>query len=332
MPELVCEDVCSKCRLAADRPGFRRCAKLVAESPVMRELLARASLLAASDASVVLQGESGTGKEVLARLLHANSRRAARPFVAVNVGALPAELLESELFGHVKGAFSGATADKEGLFAEADKGTLLLDEIAEMPAPLQVKLLRALQDGEIRRVGDTRTFSVDVRIICATHRDLERRVAQGAFREDLYYRLKVFSLKVPPLRDRQEDILPLAELFLRQEVGPVGRLDAAATQLLRTYAWPGNVRELGNAIEHAVVLSRGVPIEPCHLPDELARPAPARSMGGRLRSLAEVEREHILEMLQACGGRQAEAARILNIGRTTLWRKLASYGIEAPAS
>jgi two-component system response regulator HydG len=301
---------------------MRRCSKLVTESKAMRELMSRVALIAPSDAPVVLLGESGTGKEVLARLLHANSPRAKRPFVGVNVGALPPDLLESELFGHVKGAFSGAVSDARGLFVEADGGTLLLDEIAEMPANLQVKLLRALQDGEIRRVGDSRAFSVDVRIFCATHRDLERHVREGRFREDLYYRLKVFALHVPPLRERLADLAALAEAFLEQEPG-AKKLTAATRELLLAYRWPGNVRELGNAMQHAAVLARGGPIEPRHLPEEIARPRPAATPA--TRKLADVEREHILAVLQACEGRQAEAAKVLGIGRTTLWRKLASY-------
>lgn len=218
--------LCSVCRFMTNAPGLRRCSKLVAESPAMRALMLRAAPIATSDAPIVIRGESGTGKEVLARALHANSPRKEMPFLAVNVAALPSDLLESELFGHVKGAFTGATSAKKGLFEAADGGTLLLDEIAEMPLVLQVKLLRALQDGEIRRVGDTRSFSVDVRIFCATHRDLRASIEQGRFREDLYYRLCVFNLLVPPLRERIADIMPLARMFLQQKNHATGRFTA----------------------------------------------------------------------------------------------------------
>ena len=202
--------LCSICRLAPDVPGLRRCSRLVAESAAMRALMLRAAPVAATDASVVILGESGTGKEVIARALHANSPRNNKPFLAVNVAALPTELLESELFGYVKGAFTGASSSKRGLFEAADGGTLLLDEIAEMPLALQAKLLRVLQDGEVRRVGDVRPFAVDVRILCATNQDLRKSVAERRFREDLYYRLRVFTLALPPLRERTDDILPLA--------------------------------------------------------------------------------------------------------------------------
>ena len=255
----------------------------------------------------------------------AGARRKA-PFLAVNVAALPSELLESELFGHVRGAFTGATHSTHGLFQAASGGTLFLDEIAEMPLPLQAKLLRVLQDGEVRRVGETRTFSVDTRIFCATHRDLRKAVAEGRFRDDLYYRLKVFTLEVPPLRRRPEDILPLAEMFLRQEKHPTGRFTAAAEQALLAYSWPGNVRELSNAAKHGAVFSEGNDVDTQHLPaDVLEQRATADEA---LRPLAQVEREHILRVLQLCGGRQAEAARVLGIGRTTLWRKLQEYGLD----
>src|SRR3990172_2384048 len=208
---------CRVCRLVPAALQLRRCCRLVVESPPMQALLQLAAPIAASDAPVVITGESGTGKEVLARALHANSARRDKPFLAVNVAALPDGLLESELFGHLKGAFTGASAAKRGLFEAADGGTLLLDEISEMPLVLQAKLLRVLQGGEVRRVGDTRPFSADVRVLCTTHQDLRSAVARLQFREDLYYRLRVFTLLVPPLRERGEDILSLARLFLEQE-------------------------------------------------------------------------------------------------------------------
>ncbi len=318
--------LCAVCRLSTAIAGIGRCSRMVAESPAMRQLLGKVAPIAATHAPVVVLGESGTGKEVLARALHANSPRKARPLVAVNVAALPAELLESELFGHVRGAFTGAVANRQGLFQAADGGTLLLDEIGEMPLVLQAKLLRALQDGEVRPVGDSRAISVDARIVCATKRDLRALVAAGRFREDLYYRLKVFALTVPPLRERVEDVLPLSKLFLEREGRPDANVSVAARRLLGKHAWPGNVRELSSAIVHAVALAQGGEIRPEHLPEELvAAPPRAPPSTGRLRPLAQVEQEHVLAVLEACGGNQSEAAQVLGIGRNTLWRKLRSY-------
>lgn len=297
----------------------------------MQALLKRAARFATSDAPVAVLGETGSGKEVVARILHANSPRASQPFVAINVAALPAELLESELFGHRKGAFTGAGAAHRGLFEAADKGILFLDEVGEMPLPLQAKLLRALQDGEVRRVGENQSFAVDVRVLCATHRDLAERVRQGGFREDLFYRLKVLTLEVPPLRERQADILPLAYHLLADEKTGARDFTASSKARLLDYPWPGNVRELQNVVKHGAALATGADIREDDLPDELARvpgsapPAPA-SDPSVLRSLAEVEREHLLRVLDACGGSQSEAARVLGIARNTLWRKLREYG------
>jgi two-component system response regulator HydG len=333
MQSVTCErpgegrKLCRFCSVIEPLGGGRLCTP-VAGSQVMRDLTQRAASVATSDSAVIITGESGSGKEVLARALHANSPRRKAPFLAVNVAALPGELLESELFGHVRGAFTGATTSTRGLFEAASGGTLFLDEIAEMPAALQAKLLRVLQDGEVRRVGDTRPFSVDVRILCATHRDLRSGVAEGRFREDLYYRLNVFSLEVPPLRERAEDILPLAEMFLRQEKHPTGRFTGPAEQLLRRHPWPGNVRELSNAAKHGAVLSRGRDVDVEHLPRSLSEPVQLREAAGALGTLAEMERRHILRVLQACGGRHGEAARTLGIGRTTLWRKMQDHGID----
>ncbi|MBI2566759.1 MAG: sigma-54-dependent Fis family transcriptional regulator [Candidatus Schekmanbacteria bacterium] len=321
--------VCSVCRLLPEAPGLRRCSRLVAESGPMRALMLRAAPIAASDAPVIIGGESGTGKEVLARALHANSPRRDQPFLAVNVAALPADLLESVLFGHTKGAFTGAGAPKPGLFEAADGGTLLLDEIAEMPFSLQAKLLRALQDGEIRRVGDTRAFLVDIRIFCATNQDLRTCVAERRFREDLFYRLCVFRLMVPPLRERSGDLLPLAKMFLEQEGQATGGFTARAQAALASYPWPGNVRELASAVQHGAVLAGDLDVDLAHLPEEIGSPKTAAPAVGRLRPLAEVEREHIARVLEACGGHQTEAARALGIGRTTLWRKLKALGLEA---
>lgn len=339
---------CTVCGLIPLATNLRRSARIVRQSPAMQELLKRAARFAASDAPVAILGETGTGKEVVARVLHQNSPRAHKSFVAVNVAALPSELLESELFGHGKGAFTGAATARRGLFEEAHGGTLFLDEIAEMPLPLQAKLLRALQDGEVRRVGESQAFAVDVRVLCATHRDLGERVRQGHFREDLYFRLKVLTLHVPPLRERRDDILPLARQFLLDERRPLRDFAPAAQARLLAYPWPGNVRELQNAVKHGAALATGPEIAAEDLPDDLLRATPntqglpddappATPAGPRantpsnngaradLRSLAEVEREHILRVLDACGGAQAEAARVLGIGRNTLWRKLRGY-------
>ncbi|MCC6332437.1 MAG: sigma-54-dependent Fis family transcriptional regulator [Myxococcales bacterium] len=303
---------------------------MVAQSAAMQAVLEKAATIAHTDASVVIRGESGCGKEVLARALHANSERRNKPFVAINCAALPAELLESELFGHVRGAFTGAHATKRGLFEEADGATLFLDEIAEMPGPLQAKLLRALQDGEVRRVGDTQPIHVDVRVLCATHQDLTAAIREKRFREDLYYRLKVFTLAVPPLRERKEDIPILAALFLQREKHASGQFTPRALALLTKYPWPGNVRELANAVKHGAVLSRGATVDAQHLPEELAEPSLGLATPGAepLTTLAEAEKRHVLTVLKACGGQQVDAARVLGIGRTTLWRKLKEWGLD----
>ncbi|MCC7074609.1 MAG: sigma-54-dependent Fis family transcriptional regulator [Deltaproteobacteria bacterium] len=321
------EEHCSVCGLvplARRRGGSSR---VVAQSKAMQAVLKRAARFAGSDAPVAVLGETGTGKEVVARVLHESSARARAPFVAVNVAALPAELLESELFGHGKGAFTGAATARQGLFEAAHKGTLFLDEIAEMPLPFQAKLLRALQDGEVRRVGESTSFAVDVRVTCATHRDLAARVRDGSFREDLYYRLKVLTLEVPPLRARQDDILPLARELLAEERARARRFTPAAERRLLAHAWPGNVRELKNVVKHGAALAESIDVRDEDLPEDLARApqsaAPrAPADAATLRSLAEVEREHLLRVLDACGGAQSEAARVLGLSRTTLWRKL----------
>jgi two-component system response regulator HydG len=323
---------CDVCGLETVVASVRAVTQVVAESEAIRAVFRRVADFAQADAPVMVFGESGTGKEIVARALHANGPRRAGPFLALNVAAVPGELLESELFGHVRGAFTGATAAKEGLLEAASGGTLFLDEVAEMPLPLQAKLLRAVQEGEVRRVGDTRVFGVDVRFVCATHRDLRARVAEGLFREDLYYRLKVLALRVPPLRERREDILPLARGFVAAERRPASGLSPEAERALVAYPWPGNVRELGNAVKHGCALARGGILRPEHLPEELrGAPAPAPGGGEGPLRLADVERAHVLRVLQACGGSQAEAARALGIGRTTLWRKLREYGLAGDA-
>jgi len=289
--------------------------------------------VAPTSATVLIRGESGTGKELIAKAIHHASDRARGPFVAINCGALPETLLESELFGHVRGAFTGASGTKKGLFEEADGGTLLLDEIGEMAPSLQVKLLRALQSGEIRPVGSTQAITVDVRVVAATNRDLEQLIRQGGFREDLFYRLNVIPVTLPPLRERREDIPLLAEHFLgraAQRLGRSLRLGPAAVDRLLRYPWPGNVRELENAIERAAILARDQTIEPDDLPPHVTGgvilgPAPGLE---REHTLAEAERAHIIQTLERCGGNHSRAAEMLGIGRTTLWRKLKEYGLD----
>jgi two-component system response regulator HydG len=329
--------LCRVCRGNKAVGGARFCSRLVVKSAPMQALLPKMATVANTDASVVLRGESGSGKEVIARAIHANSARRAKAFVAVNCAALPSELLESELFGHARGAFTGANTARKGLFETADGGTLFLDEIAEMPLALQAKLLRALQDGEIRRVGESQPFRVDVRLLCATHQHLQTAVQEGRFREDLFFRLKVFTLVVPPLRERRDDIPVLADIFLELEGHATRRITPRAMKALLAYQWPGNVRELSNAMKHGAVLSGGSDVDVEHLPEELwdgaaaplARPLVAGSSFGApvLESLAQVERRHITEVLRACGGKSSDAARILGIGRTTLWRKMKEYGL-----
>ncbi len=308
-------------------------AGVIAHSAPMRKVIEVARRVAAADSTVLISGESGAGKERIARLIHDESARAAGPFLAVNCGALPETLLETELFGYARGAFTGAVGDRPGLFEAASGGTLFLDEIGEMPLVMQVKLLRVLQEGEVRRVGEVKTRKVNVRILAATHRDLVAEIAGARFRQDLYYRLRVIELTVPPLRERRDDILPLARAFLAAAVARnhremCGFSPAAANQLLR-YGWPGNARELGNAIERAVVLAAGDRIELTDLPDELSRPLAPVYAEGEVRPLAAVERDYILSVLSACGGNRQKAAAQLQIGVATLYRKLKQYGEAA---
>jgi transcriptional regulator with PAS, ATPase and Fis domain len=284
------------------------------------------------DATVLITGESGSGKERIARLLHDKSTRAAGPFIAVNCGALTETLLEAELFGHARGSFTGATHDRPGLFEAASHGTLLLDEIGEVSPGMQVKLLRAVQEREIRRVGENRSRKVDVRLLASTNRDLAERVAAGTFRQDLYYRLKVIELHVPALRARRDDVLPLARLLLadashRMKRKISGLTPRAADQLLR-YDWPGNVRELANAIERAVALADATRVDVEDLPEEIrdAFPKPMPTAGG-VRALEDIEKEYILASLELNAGNQTHTAAQLHIGAATLYRKLKGYGL-----
>jgi transcriptional regulator with PAS, ATPase and Fis domain len=307
--------------------------EIVAKSPAMRRLLDLALRIAPTDATILITGESGTGKERLARFLHERSKRAKGPFLAVNCGALPESLLESELFGHKQGAFTGASADKKGLFEAAEGGTLFLDEIGETSPAVQVKLLRTLQEHTVRPVGGTRDRPVDARIVAATNRDLEEMVHEKTFRKDLFYRLRVVPLEVPALRARRDDILPLARQFIgrvcsENSCGPCS-FGADVLDRLLGYEWPGNVRELENAIERAVLLAEGKPrIQVGDLPPEVREGGGAeRPASDAPRTLAEVDRRHILATLERLGGNRKAAAKALGIGENTLWRKLKSYGM-----
>jgi DNA-binding NtrC family response regulator len=301
---------------------------MVGRSRQMQQVFELIARIAQTDITVLIEGESGTGKELVARAIHQSSGRAQRPFIAVNCGALPENLLESELFGHVRGAFTGAVSHKPGLFEEVNGGTIFLDEIGEMSAALQVKLLRFLQDGEIKRVGSNAVLKVDVRVLAATNRHLQKLVHEGKFRSDLYYRLNVIGMQLPALRDRPEDIEILAQHFLRKFAGrmrkPVATLSPAALRQLRQYAWPGNVRELENVLERAVALTGSATIDVIDLPAPLHEPARSANGAARL-PLKEIERQYILDTVTACNDNYDEAARVLGIGRTTLWRKLKNY-------
>ncbi|MEZ5977395.1 MAG: sigma 54-interacting transcriptional regulator [Planctomycetota bacterium] len=307
-------------------PGF------VGRSQAMLEVYRRVRLAADSDVTTLVTGESGTGKELAARAIHDLSERRRGPFVAINCSAMPESLLESELFGHVKGAFTDAVRDRVGAFESANGGTLFLDEIGEIPPFVQVKLLRALQEREIRRVGGSEVVPVDIRLVAATNRDLERRVAEGAMREDFYYRIRVFEVHLPPLRDRAADVPLLARHFLARACEKQGRasvdLDQDAVAALVRHPWPGNVRELRNAVEHALVVQRGARIGVDDLPATVRerRPAPGTAPG--LTPHEEAEKLAILDALDATGWNRTRAAELLHISRVTLWKRIRLYGID----
>jgi two-component system NtrC family response regulator len=317
----------------AQRPTTVDEGEFIASSERMRETVKLIGRAAASEATVLITGETGSGKEIVARALHRHSMRAPRPFVAINCAAIPQDLLESELFGHVRGAFTGATASRTGIFAQADSGTLLLDEIGDMSANLQAKLLRVLAEGVILPLGAERPQAVDVRLLAATHRDLGQQVAAGRFREDLFYRLNVINIPVPPLRERREDVIPLAEYFLALASDMPKMLSAEVRHGLETYSWPGNVRELRNVIERATILARGASIEISDLgltaaavpPMSPGEAYPARHLP---MALAQLEERMIRSALAETTGNRAEAARRLGIRRQLLYAKLRHYGIE----
>jgi DNA-binding NtrC family response regulator len=305
--------------------------EIIAASKAMQRVVQQASQLAASESTVLITGESGTGKELIARALHSEGPRRSGKFVAVNCGALPETILESELFGHRKGSFTGAMTDRKGLLEEAHGGVLFLDEIGEMPTSMQVRLLRFLQGGEVRRVGDSVTRTVDVRLVAATHRSLEDEVARGSFRHDFYYRINVIGIRIPPLRERPEDIPALAEHFVKRFAmrlrRPVTGFTPGAMDLLVSYAWPGNVRELANAVERAANLASGQLITEADLPasltvaEEVHAASPADA--------GDSERDRLLTALENARWNQSRAAEQLGISRTTLWRKMREHRIES---
>jgi DNA-binding NtrC family response regulator len=303
--------------------GRSRFGDLVGASAPMQQHYRRIEQVAPTESTVLVLGESGTGKEITAREIHRRSRRSEGPFLAVNCGALPANLLESELFGHVKGSFTGATADKVGFFQAADGGTLFLDEIGTTTPRTQIELLRVLDTREVRRVGATESIPVDVRILAATNLDLEQAMDSGQFRADLYYRLSTVILRVPPLRERADDVPMLAEQFLTEACRRLGRPTRAfsprVVEILRGYAWPGNVRELQHVVEHTAIFSSRPVIRPVDLPEALRDAGPE---GEALLSLQEHEARHIRKVLDACGGNKARAAKILGIPRASLYRRL----------
>jgi len=321
-------------RLAALAPG----GDFIGQSPAMERVLDLARRVGPTGASVVIQGESGSGKEVLARAIHGFSPRRDAAFLALNCSAIPATLIESELFGHEKGAFTGASERRPGLVELATGGTLLLDEVAEMPLEIQAKLLRVLEEHKVRRLGGRAEVDADVRVLSATHQDLKEAVRRGTFREDLYFRLAVFTIDIPPLRERREDIPLLAQRFLERFKGETGkRVEGflpGAMRLLQAYAWPGNVRELRNVVERATILCDGDMIRPEHLPPELE---PAAVEGGSIRvqlgeTLEAVERQYLLASLSRHGGNKARTAESLGISEKTLYNKLHRYAEQESAA
>jgi DNA-binding NtrC family response regulator len=316
-------------RRLAEQSGL---GELLGSSPSMRRMFDLLESVAGSDANVLIVGESGTGKELAANALHAKSTRASGPMVKINCAALPKDLIESELFGHVKGAFTGATTDKPGLLEEAHKGTVLLDEITEMPMDLQAKLLRVLEDRQVRRLGGSRTVPVDFRLLCSTNRDAESAVREGKLRQDLYFRINTVTVSMPPLRERGSDIAVLAKAFLERfrekHMRPVDGIDPEAYRRLLAYQWPGNVRELEHAIERAVLVARGKEIALADLPESLrAEMGSVTASQPSSGSLEEIERVSIVRALESTGWNKQAAAAVLGLRRPTLYSKMRRHGI-----
>ena len=315
-------------RLTFESPRYR----IVGDTPAIRKVIHLIEKVAGTDATVLVRGDSGTGKELVARAVHRNSRRKDKPLVTVNCATLQEHLLESELFGHERGSFTGADKAKPGLFEVAEGGTLFVDEVAEMSPALQAKLLRVLEDGHYRRVGGTQERRADVRVVAATNKPLEDEQKAGRFREDLFHRLNVVAVTLPPLRDRREDIpLLVAHLLETRRVGPTPfDIDPTAMDLLARYDWPGNVRELANVLERAQILAEGQVITTDDLPEVLHRPAPATAAGATAESpdaLDGVERRHVAEVLRREGGNKVRAAKALGVSRRTLYRLIDKYGL-----
>jgi DNA-binding NtrC family response regulator len=300
---------------------------IIAKSPKMLKIIELIKTVAPTNVTILISGETGTGKEVVARAIHLQSRRSGKPFIATSCAALPESLLESELFGHEKGSFTGAVERKKGKFEAGDKGTLFLDEIGEINSNIQVHLLRALEEKKITRIGSNEEVPVDVRIITATNRDLRAMVMEGEFREDLYYRLKVVAINLPPLKERREDILPLADHFLKkyaqENKKDIRNLSPEVIEFMLNYSWPGNVRELENLIEHGVILSKTNAITMAELPTDIVHPVPAEE-----QTIEAVTRSHVFNVLQETKGNITKAADILGIRRMTLYNKLKKYNCD----
>jgi DNA-binding NtrC family response regulator len=332
--EILVEKATQRRQLAKENAQLREVmqrqrfdSEMVGRSPAMLELFHLIERAGPTDKAILIQGESGTGKELVARALHRRSDRADKPLIVINCAALPESLLESELFGHEKGAFTGAVSAKQGLFELADEGTLFIDEIGEMPGSLQAKLLRVLEDGSLRRVGSIKERRVNVRLLAATNRDMAQEVKAGRFREDLYYRINVMSLHLPPLRERPGDIRLLIEKFL----GPDWTIEASAIGALERYHWPGNIRQLINALERAKILADDKRILLKHLPREISEAVnvwPSETACAASDSLSSIERAHIIEVLKRERGNKARAARALGVNRRSLYRLLEKYQID----